>query len=67
MWGTDATSKTTPAEGTVTVFALIDHHTPDRLELLAAKPGTRFEALEPIRQGTRRVFAGFAASVARGV
>jgi len=66
MWATDATSTTTPAEGTVTVFVLIDHHTLECLGLHAPKPGTRFEALEPIRQGVRRVFGGFAADIAAG-
>lgn len=67
MWGTDATSTTTPADGTVTVFALIDHHTLECLGLHAAKPATRFEALEPIRQGVRTIFGGFAAGIAGGV
>jgi transposase InsO family protein len=67
MWGTDATTTVTPCEGTVSVFALIDHPTLECLGLHAAKPGTRFEALEPIRQGVRRVFGGFAAGIGAGV
>jgi putative transposase len=33
----------------------------------ATEPATRFEALEPIRQGVRRCFGGFAADIARGL
>ncbi|MDZ7747682.1 MAG: IS3 family transposase [Halofilum sp. (in: g-proteobacteria)] len=67
MWGTDATAAWTPAEGAVTVFALIDHHTLECLGLHAAKPATRFEALEPIRQGVRAVYGGFRADIAVGL
>jgi transposase InsO family protein len=49
------------------VFALVDHHTLECLGLHAAKPGTRFEALELIRQSVRRVFGGFAAGIGAGV
>jgi transposase InsO family protein len=67
MWATDATATWTPAEGAVTVFALIDHHTLECLGLHAAKPATRFEALEPIRQGIRAVYGGFQAGIATGL
>lgn len=67
MWATDATAAWTPAEGTVTVFALIDHHSLECLALHAAKPATRFEALEPIRQGVRAVYGDFQAGIAAGL
>lgn len=48
MWGTDATATWTLKQGHVTVFAAVDHFTGECLGILAAKYGTRHEALEPI-------------------
>jgi hypothetical protein len=67
MWATDATATWTPAEGTVTIFALTDHYTLECLGPHAAKPATRFEALEPVRQGLRTVYGHFRARIATGV
>jgi hypothetical protein len=62
MWGTDATATFTDAEGNVTVFAAIDHCTADCVGIYAVKKATRFEALEPIRQGVREYFGAFSAA-----
>ncbi len=62
MWGTDATATSTDAEGAVTVFAAIDHCTAECVGLHAVKKATRFEALEPIRQGVKECFGGFSAA-----
>ena len=67
MWGTDATSCLTRREGTATIFIAIDHCTAECVGIHAANPGTRFEALEPIRQGGRAAFGGYAAGVAAGL
>ena len=67
MWGTDATATFTEAEGNVTVFAAIDHCTADCVGIHAVKKATRFEALEPIRQGVREYFGAFSAGVADGL
>lgn len=66
MWGTDATQALTD-EGTATVFVTIDHFVGDVVGLHAARPGTRFEALEPIHQGIREHFGGLAQGVAAGL
>jgi putative transposase len=50
-WGTDATSTVTVADGAVTVFIGVDHCMLEGIGIHAAKRATRFEALEPIRQG----------------
>jgi transposase InsO family protein len=67
MWGMDATSCVTRQEGTATVFVMVDHCASECIGLHAAKPGTRFEAVEPLRQGVRAIFgvyeAGSAASL----
>ena len=53
MWGTDMTATVTVAEGAAFVFVAVDHCATACIGLHAAKRGTRFEALEPIRQGIR--------------
>lgn len=67
MWGTDATGTVTLEEGLVTVFVAVDHCTLEAVGLHAATRATRFEALEPLRQGVRRQFGAFAAGVAAGL
>jgi transposase InsO family protein len=66
MWGTDATSTLT-GEGYATVFLLVDHATAECVGLHAARNGTRFEALEPLRQATRELRGGFEEGALRGV
>jgi transposase InsO family protein len=67
MWGTDGTATFTDAEGSVTVFAAIDHCTADCVGIHAVKKATRFEALEPLRQGVRVYFGAFSAGAADGL
>ena len=66
MWGTDLTAFWT-GEGPAAVFVAIDHCTAECVGLHAAARATRFQALEPIRQGVRRRFGGFAHGIARGL
>ncbi len=66
MWGTDMTTTWT-AEGQVAVFVAIDHHNAECVGIHAARRGTRFEALEPLRQGVRRHFGAIGKDVARGL
>src|SRR3954453_9289916 len=67
MWGTDATATVTLADGQVTVFAAIDHCTAECVGIHAVKRATRFQALEPIRQGMREQFGEFSNNVAAGL
>lgn len=67
MWGTDATSTMTLAEGTATIFFVVDHCTGECLGIHAAARGTRFEALEPVRQAVRHAFGDVAEGVASGL
>ena len=66
IWGTDATSVLT-AEGNATIFFVVDHCTAECLGIHAARRGTRFEALEPLRQALREQFGSFEENVASGV
>jgi transposase InsO family protein len=67
MWGTDATATFTEAEGAVTIFAAIDHYTAECVGIHAVKKASRFEALEPIRQGVKEYWGAFAADSAAGL
>jgi transposase InsO family protein len=66
MWGTDATAGRTD-EGPATVFVAVDHFTAECVGIHAARRGTRFEALEPLRQGIRAHFDGYREGVAPGL
>ena len=66
VWGTDATSCLTD-EGVATVFIAVDHCTAEGVGIHAARKGTRFEALEPLRQGLRKHLGGYAAQIAAGL
>ena len=67
MWGTDATYVSTRREGLAMVFVAVDHFVGDVVGLHAARPGTRFEALEPIHQGIREHGGSLAEGVAKGL
>jgi len=66
MWGTDLTATVT-GEGPAAVFIAVDHCFAECVGIHAHARATRFEALEPIRQGVRRYFGGFAANIAAGL
>jgi transposase InsO family protein len=67
MWGIDATAGFTAQDGQVAIFAMVDHYSAYCLGIHAAKRGTRFEALEPVRQAVQEQFGGFSEAVAAGV
>ena len=67
MWGTDLTGTVTVRDGSVGVFVAVDHHTAECVGIHAAISCTRFEALEPIRQGVRDFCGGFAENAAAGI
>ena len=67
MWGTDLTTTLTVEDGQAAVFVAIDHATAELVGVHAAKRATRYEALEPLRQGVRRCFGAIAENVAAGL
>lgn len=67
MWGTDLTQTATTEEGVATVFVAVDHCTNECVGIHAAKSATRFEALEPMRQGVCQHFGAFEEDVAQGL
>ena len=66
MWGTDLTATWTE-EGPAAVFIAVDHASADCVGIHAAPRATRFEALEPIRQGVRRHFSAMTRDSAPGL
>jgi len=67
MWGTNATQVPTRLEGMATVFVAIDHFVGDVVGIHAARPGTRYEALEPIYQGIREHYGPLSQGIAEGL
>ena len=67
VWASDHTATVTVQEGQVTVFVAVDHCTTECVGIHAAKRATRFEALEPVRQGVRDYCGGFRAEAAAGI
>ena len=66
MWGTDLTTTIT-GQGQASVFVAVDHHSAECVGIHVALRATRFEALEPVRQGVRRHFGAFAKGIASGL
>jgi putative transposase len=66
MWGTDMTSTWT-GEGQAAVFVAVDHQSAECVGIHAARRGTRFEALEPVRQAARQCLGGFAKDIGQGL
>ena len=66
IWGTDLTTTLT-GEGQVAVFVAVDHCSAECVGVHAALRATRFEALEPLRQGVRHHFSGFGKGIAHGL
>jgi transposase InsO family protein len=66
MWGTDLTTTIT-GDGQAAVFIALDHFTAKCVGIDADRRATRLQALEPIRQGVRQRFGGFAQHTARGL
>ena len=49
------------------MFIAVDHHSAECVGIHAARRATRFEALEPVRQGVRRCFGAFAKNAVQGL
>ncbi|PTN33182.1 integrase core domain-containing protein [Desulfonatronum sp. SC1] len=61
------TTTLTLKEGNASIFFAVDHCSLECVGIHAATRGTRFEALEPIRQGMRHSFSIFGQGVATGL
>ena len=61
------TTTVTVKEGKAAVFVAVDHFNAECVCIHASKSQTRFEALEPIRQGIREYYGGFAEKITKGL
>jgi len=66
IWGTDGTTTMT-GEGQATIFIVTEHFTGECLGIHGCRPGTRFEALEPVKQAVAEIFGSTEENVAEGV
>ena len=67
MWGTEMTATYTREDGPVAIFSAVEHDSAACVGIHAAKPGTRFEALEPMRPGVRTSCGAFGQDIAHGL
>ena len=67
IWGTDMTETITIAEGRAYVFIAVDHCSGEFVGTHAASGASRWEALEPIRQGVAKHFGSLEAGAAVGL
>ena len=67
IWGTDMTQTITTAEGRACVFIAVDHCSGEFVGAHAASCASRWEALEPIRQGVAKHFGMLDAGAAAGL
>jgi transposase InsO family protein len=67
MWGTDGKRFYTEEDGWCWFFSVIDHCNDEILGWHIAKIGTRFEALEPVRQAVKKVYGALDKDICKGV
>lgn len=67
VWGTDMTETITTDEGRAYVFIAVDHCSGEFIGTHAASGASRWEALEPIRQGVAKHFGRLEAGTAAGL
>lgn len=67
MWGTDMTQTATVDEGRAYVFVTVEHANSEVVGIHASRSASRFEALEPVRQGVHRCFGAIGPGVACGL
>ena len=67
VWGTDMSQTVTTQEGRAYVFIAVDHCSGEFIGTHASSSASRWEALEPVRQGVTRHFGGVGPDVAKGL
>jgi len=67
VWGTDMTQTVTTSEGRAYVFIAVDHCSGEFIGTHASSSASRWEALEPVRQGVTQHFGGVGPDVAKGL
>jgi putative transposase len=67
MWGTDGMKIMTVEEGWIWVFTAVEHWNAECVGYHVAKIGSRYEALEPLRQGLEKYRGGTGKGAGKGI
>ena len=67
VWGTDMTQTITTQQGRAYVFVAVDHCSGEFIATHASSRASRWEALEPVRQGVTLHFGGVGPHAAKGL
>lgn len=67
MWGTDGARATTVEDGNVWIFPALDHFNSECVGCHVTKYGSRYAALEPIKQGLEKYNGGASKNCAQGL
>lgn len=67
MWGTDGMKIMTAEEGWIWVFTAVEHWNAECVGYHVAKIGSRYEALEPLRQGLEEYRGGTGEGAGKGI
>jgi transposase InsO family protein len=67
VWGTDMTQTITTQQGRAYVFVVVDHCSGEFIATHASSSASRWEALEPVRQGVTLHFGGIRPDAAKGL
>ncbi len=67
MWGTDGTQVQTVLDGTIHLFAVIEHWNAECLGFHLSKKADRFAALDPVRQAVRSLYGSLEKDIAKGL
>ena len=67
MWGTDGSRILTSEEGWIWLFTAVEHWNSECVGWHVSKPGTRFQALEPISMALTDIYGGVDRGIARGL
>lgn len=67
VWGTDMTQTVTKGDGRAFVFVAVDHCSGEFVGIHASASASRWEALEPVRQGVSQHFGSIDAGAAKGL
>ena len=67
MWGTDGSRILTQDEGWVWIFAAVEHWNSECVGWYVPKPGTRFQALEPVSMALTDIYGGVDRGIAQGL
>lgn len=67
LWGTDGTTFWTEEDGLCWFFGTVDHFSSECVGGHVAKYGTRWAAIESLRNGVRKIYGAYGQGIAKGL